>query len=172
MIICPKCKSAELDGTVFCSNCGTQLSFSDEITTHQIVTAETRLPGRRTTEPFQTMPPITSSSWISLHMIESGQIMPLNNQPEFTLGRASEGQPIMPDIDLTPYNAYANGVSRLHIVIKRSANAVSVTDLGSSNGTYVNSQRIDPNREYPLAHGDILSLGKLKIQVLLNMQAK
>ncbi len=172
MITCPNCKSSEIDGTVFCSNCGTQLLFSDSITTHQIVTAETKLPGRRSTEPFQTTPPTDPNNWISLYMIESGQILPLGEQSEFTLGRASEGQPIMPDIDLTPYNAYANGVSRLHVVVKRGANAVSVTDLGSSNGTYINSRRLDPNMEHPLAHGDILSLGKLKIQILLNTQAK
>ncbi|MCS7010786.1 MAG: hypothetical protein NZL98_05420, partial [Anaerolineales bacterium] len=59
-----------------------------------------------------------STSWLSLHIIESGQIIPLAEQTEFTLGRVAEGQPIVPDIDLSPYNAYANGVSRLHCAIK------------------------------------------------------
>jgi pSer/pThr/pTyr-binding forkhead associated (FHA) protein len=84
------------------------------------------------------------------------------------LGRLSEGQPIMPDIDLTPYQAYASGVSRLHAVVKRDANnRALVMDLGSSNGTYVNGRRINPHVEEPLNHGDIVALGKLKIQVLL-----
>jgi hypothetical protein len=30
----------------------------------------------------------------------------------------------MPDIDLAPYQAYANGVSRLHAVLKREATRV------------------------------------------------
>jgi pSer/pThr/pTyr-binding forkhead associated (FHA) protein len=73
----------------------------------------------------------------------------------------------MPDIDLTPYQAYASGVSRLHAVVKRDASRVLVMDLGSSNGTYVNGRRINPHVEEPLSHGDIVALGKLKIQVLL-----
>jgi pSer/pThr/pTyr-binding forkhead associated (FHA) protein len=73
----------------------------------------------------------------------------------------------MPDIDLTPYQAYASGVSRLHAVVKRDSDRVLVMDLGSSNGTYVNGRRINPHVEETLNHGDILALGKLKIQVLL-----
>ena len=74
---------------------------------------------------------------------------------------------MMPDIDLTPYQAYASGVSRLHAVVKRDSERVLVMDLGSSNGTYVNGRRINPHVEEALNHGDILALGKLKIQVLL-----
>jgi len=42
-----------------------------------------------------------------------------------------------------------------------------VMDLGSSNGTYINGRRINPHVEESLGHGDIVALGKLKIQVLL-----
>jgi hypothetical protein len=108
-----------------------------------------------------------SNSWISLHLMDSGKILPLASRNEFTLGRLSEGQPIMPDIDLTPYQAYASGVSRLHAVVKRDNNRVAVMDLGSSNGTYVNGRRLNPHTEESLSHGDIVALGKLKIQILL-----
>ena len=73
----------------------------------------------------------------------------------------------MPDIDLTPYQAYASGVSRLHSVLKREGNRVFVMDLGSSNGTYLNGKRLKPNVDQTLNHGDMLALGKLKIQILL-----
>jgi predicted component of type VI protein secretion system len=106
-------------------------------------------------------------SWASIHLVDSGQILPLADRSEFTLGRVSEAQPIMPDIDLTPYQAYASGVSRLHAVIKREREQVFVMDLGSSNGTYVNGKRLKPNTKQLLNHGNMLSLGKLKIQVLL-----
>jgi pSer/pThr/pTyr-binding forkhead associated (FHA) protein len=99
--------------------------------------------------------------------MDSGKILPLASRSEFTLGRLSQGQPIMPDIDLTPYQAYASGVSRLHAVVKRDASRVLVMDLGSSNGTYINGRRINPHVEESLNHGDIVALGKLKIQVLL-----
>jgi len=75
----------------------------------------------------------------------------------------------MPDIDLTPYQAYENGVSRLHAVLKKNDNRVIIMDLGSSNGTYVNGVRLKPENEYPLSHGNIIALGKLKIQFLMQI---
>jgi pSer/pThr/pTyr-binding forkhead associated (FHA) protein len=80
----------------------------------------------------------------------------------------AEGQPIVPDIDLSPYNAYANGVSRLHAAIKLVNNQVVMIDLGSSNGTYINGTRLSPYVEMPVADGDIAYIGKLKIQLLIS----
>jgi pSer/pThr/pTyr-binding forkhead associated (FHA) protein len=40
-------------------------------------------------------------------------------------------------------------------------------DLGSANGTYLNGKRLGPNTEQSISHGDIIALGKLKIQILL-----
>jgi predicted component of type VI protein secretion system len=113
-------------------------------------------------------PKVPLQSWISLHLIESGQILPLPDRTEFTLGRSAEGQPIVPDVDLAPYNAYVNGVSRLHAAIKRVISRIVVVDLGSSNGTYLNGTRLTPYVEMPVVHGDLVYLGKLKIQVLIN----
>ncbi len=166
MIICANCQHKNVTGAMFCAECGAQLDGIDTlitqaITDEQIVEELNKKPAR----PELASTPVTS--WISLHLMDSGKILPLASRNEFTLGRLSEGQPIMPDIDLTPYQAYASGVSRLHAVVKRDANRVVVMDLGSSNGTYVNGRRINPHVEEPLSHGDILALGKLKIQVLL-----
>lgn len=86
---------------------------------------------------------------------------------EVTLGRIVEGQPILPDIDLSPYEAYAHGVSRLHAALKVNPQRVAIMDLGSSNGTRVNGQKIVPHIDYPLKDQDIVALGKLKIQILI-----
>ncbi|MEA4909843.1 MAG: FHA domain-containing protein [Chloroflexi bacterium] len=94
--------------------------------------------------------------------------MNLVGRTEFTLGRVGERQPILPDIDLSPYDAYVQGVSRLHALLKISDQVVIVTDLGSSNGTRVNGQKILPHIDYPLNHGDVVALGKLKIQILIH----
>jgi pSer/pThr/pTyr-binding forkhead associated (FHA) protein len=44
-------------------------------------------------------------------------------------------------------------------------------DLGSANGTYVNGKRMTANSELTLSHGDVISLGKLKIQILFKNPA-
>ena len=166
MIECPNCQHNNLDGTVFCTECGMQLSGEHSIVTQNIAADSLPLSPvdkRQTTEAYAK----SLDTWASLHLLDSGQILPLGDRTEFTLGRVSEAQPIMPDIDLTPYQAYANGVSRLHTVLKREGKRVFVMDLGSSNGTYLNGKRLKPNVDQILNHGDMLALGKLKIQVLL-----
>jgi hypothetical protein len=166
MVICPNCQHKEISGAIFCSKCGAQL-VDMNIATHKINTAE-RQSAEKITAGLKPPPPSTYQSWLSLHIIESGQILPLADRTEFTLGRMAEGQPIVPDIDLSPYNAYANGVSRLHAAIKLVNNQVIIIDLGSSNGTYINGTRLSPYVEMPVADGDIAYIGKLKIQLLIS----
>jgi len=167
MIICQNCQHKNVTGAMFCAECGAQLDGIDTLITQAITDDEIAEElNKKSSHPELASTPV--NSWISLHLMDSGKILPLASRNEFTLGRLSEGQPIMPDIDLTPYQAYASGVSRLHAVVKRDANnRALVMDLGSSNGTYVNGRRINPHVEEPLSHGDIVALGKLKIQVLL-----
>src|SRR5574342_490484 len=166
MIICSNCQHKNVAGAMFCAECGAQLDGVETLVTQAITDEQIAEERKKTprTDAASTPP----NSWISLHLMDSGKILPLASRNEFTLGRLSEGQPIMPDIDLTPYQAYASGVSRLHAVVKRDADRVLVMDLGASNGTYVNGRRINPHVEESLSHGDILALGKSKIQVLLS----
>lgn len=165
MIICPNCQHENVTGALFCSECGAQLDGVETLTTQAITQDQISEELNKKQRPEPPSSPI--NSWISLHLMDSGKILPLASRNEFTLGRLSEGQPIMPDIDLTPYQAYASGVSRLHVVIKRETNRVIIMDLGSSNGTYLNGRRLSPHVEESLNHGDVVALGKLKIQVLL-----
>jgi len=171
MILCPNCQHKELPGALFCSECGTQLVSLDILNTRSIqktpseaLTPKVKIPevapkapGSHGTEPS-----------ISLHIVDSGQVLHLAERAEFTLGRTIEGQPILPDIDLSPFEAFTLGVSRLHAALRIVNHEVVITDLGSSNGTRVNGQKIVPHVDYPISHGDIIALGKLKIQVLIS----
>lgn len=170
MILCPNCHHQEITGALFCSECGAQLVTIDRIATQSI---------RKQPSDFltsventgQTPKPVPTASGVdaavSLYLIDSGQTVQLAGRSDFTLGRVAEGQPILPDIDLSPYEAYTQGVSRLHSCVKIINQRVVVTDLGSSNGTRVNGQKIMPHIDYPLNHGDVVALGKLKVQILI-----
>jgi len=155
-----------MDGALFCAECGSQLVGKD-LTTQNITTQKfDRLNEHKLkNDMYQSFD--GSDAWGSLHLLDTGQVLPLSTRNEFTIGRISEGQPIMPDIDLSPYQAYAAGVSRLHAVIKRDGNRIVFIDLGSANGTYINGKRLTPNVEQVLNHGDIIALGKLKLQILV-----
>ena len=173
MITCPNCQHQELPGALFCSECGAQLAFTEKLSraTIQQVEQETKKPANEPVIRTHSLKyKAGSESQISLHLIDSGKVLALSGRSEFTLGRITEGQPILPDVDLTPFEAYSQGVSRLHAALKVINQRVVVVDLGSSNGTRVNGQKIVPNVDYPINHGDILALGRLRIQMLLNVE--
>lgn len=170
MIVCPNCRHNNLNGSMFCSECGAHLVASDHLVTQNISPDQKDIEEDLSAHPVVGVHRAIGSkldTWGTLHLLDTGQMLPLSDRNEFTLGRVSEGQPIMPDIDLSPYHAYANGVSRLHAVVKRKAEQILLMDLGSSNGTYLNGKRVPPNLEQFLRHGDVAMLGKLKIQILL-----
>ena len=110
-----------------------------------------------------------TSPTVSLHFVDTGQVMDLQLNREYMIGRKHKSQPILPDIDLSPFNAYEWGISRLHASLTVRMNDVTITDLGSSNGTWHAGKRISANQAYALKHGDVVHLGKLKIQILVYM---
>lgn len=172
MITCPNCQHEELSGALFCSECGARLIKVDLPTTQNLSHGGSDVLSfqiRPKTSPVSNQAPATSlqETGVSLHLVESGQILNLSGQTEYTIGRAAEGQFILPDVDLSNFQAYAQGVSRLHAALKINNQRVYIADLGSSNGTRVNGQKIVPNVDFPLNHGDVIALGKFKIQVLL-----
>jgi pSer/pThr/pTyr-binding forkhead associated (FHA) protein len=62
-------------------------------------------------------------------------------------------------------------VLRRHICVISRQGQCWVIDLASSNGSWLNGQRLQPAAEYPLQHGDKLRLGKLEMQVKLGTTA-
>jgi predicted component of type VI protein secretion system len=75
--------------------------------------------------------------------------------PRFIIGRSAECQ-LRPNSEL---------ISRHHCQIAVNGNQASIMDLGSSNGTIVNGERI--TEEVPIDDGDLVQVGPLGFQVLL-----
>lgn len=90
----------------------------------------------------------------------------LEENDSFQLGRFEAQNRHVHQIDLTPYGALDRGVSRLHARIHLEADYLYITDLGSTNGTYLAGQRLDANKPTRLRKGDELILGRLPVQVM------
>ena len=169
MIVCPKCGNKEMPGTLFCSECGTQFIALGRDPTLTIPSSlGDQLREYITESEGQPVPPTPQDARLSLFLVETGDVIPLEGLTEYTIGRSSEDQPILPDVDLAPYKGYEFGVSRLHASIRISPPNALLTDFGSANGTQLNGQKLSPNQPYPITHGDIFILGKMKIQLLVN----
>jgi pSer/pThr/pTyr-binding forkhead associated (FHA) protein len=84
---------------------------------------------------------------------------------EIIFGRRDPTSGGMPDVDLTPYAGYRMGVSRRHAAIRLQDKRLDVSDLGSSNGTFLNGTRLSAHRPYQLRDGDEIRLGQMVMRV-------
>jgi hypothetical protein len=163
-------------GAIFCSECGAQLVQSDGLPTSIIHSTagsdDFTMKDRPSSLKESVLAETPGEAKICLSIMSTGTILPLSGEKEVTLGRVSEGQPIVPDIDLSPFKAYEAGVSRMHASIKLIKNDLMVTDLGSANGTRINGERIASHLPHPIRQGDILTLGKFKIQIIVRTEDK
>ena len=68
-----------------------------------------------------------------------------------TLGRHPDCDVVLDDMT----------VSRTHAELRRAGNRITITDLGSLNGTYVNREPVD---HASLADGDTIWIGKYRLR--------
>lgn len=66
-------------------------------------------------------------------------------------------------VDLSFADGFDMGVSRRHAMIQRQDNRVEIMDLHSSNGTFLNGNRILPEKLYEIKSGTLIQLGRLKL---------
>lgn len=69
-------------------------------------------------------------------------------------------------LDLSDMDAFNLGLSRRHAMICRKDSGYEIVDLASTNGTWLNTERLIPNKPYPFASGSQLRLGRMLLFVL------
>ncbi len=170
MVICPNCLYKNMTGAVFCSECGTQLVREESLKTGSVQPTNGFKQSAKTgpvAVPNGSPPMPYPEARVALHILGSATFVPLPDEEEVILGRAIEGQSMVPDINLEPYRAFDYGVSRIHAAIRMLPSQVTISDLGSGNGTRVNGAKIEPHTPHPIKNGDLVNLGKLKIQIII-----
>lgn len=167
MITCPSCHHQEFVGALFCSSCGAQLTYQTKSPTETVQYPEPEEVIGAAAETRVISSSAASQARVSVKIKETGQVIPLEGSDEFTIGRVSGTQPILPDIDLTPFKAYQQGVSRLHAILRIKGDDITISDLGSANGTYVNGVKIPAYELIHLSNGDTLSLGKFTLEIII-----
>ena len=168
MITCPQCQNKEYHGALFCSECGNQLVHKDKSQADKTIYMNSLHTSPKNSQPdphYKTVP----ENRFSLYIIESEQFLTEFNKTKLTIGRQTPGQVIKPDIDLSDYEAYEKGISRLHATIEfdEEQSKAHIIDMDSANGTWVNGNLIPSRSEVPIQNNDIIRLGKLKIQVVI-----
>ncbi len=156
--LCPNCGQPHRLGELICPQCGMLLAHGGQ--THKI--GVTELPERRRTRHGEAY----ARDQKSISFEVGGQQLSMPMREQLVLGRLSDiPDDVQPDLDLGPYNAHECGVSRRHVEIRHQGFLTYVVDLGSSNGAWLNGQRLIQNKERLLRNGDELQLGRLKMRI-------
>lgn len=165
MQVCLSCGYQNRPGVIFCENCGSSLTGQAAVgSTKSFDEASVPIEADKITSAGTEMFLLGGTLRIEI----DGGPEPILVQPkqELIFGRRDPATGAMPDIDLTPYAGYRMGVSRRHAAIRSSdENYLDVWDLGSSNGTFLNGQRLNAHRPYRLRDGDQLRLGQMVIRL-------
>lgn len=109
-------------------------------------------------------PPLPAGT-VALHVLGMAQPLLVKVDREIYLGRFDDVHKDQVKLDLTPYNAYALGVSRRHAAIRRRGDDLVLIDLESTNGTMLNGGALVPGELYRLEDGDEITLGEMVIQI-------
>lgn len=86
----------------------------------------------------------------------TGKSVRIEEGKEITLGRATDNQVVVDDVS----------VSRHHAVIRWKKGGMFITDLGSTNGTFVNSEKVSADYYYELNYSDDVKIGNIDFKIL------
>ncbi|MBZ0300241.1 MAG: FHA domain-containing protein [Anaerolineae bacterium] len=153
---CPFCQHENPGDAYYCEQCGK--AFNSDTTIWKTVDElrHVQQPAMRASE-FR-------HNTLYLYIAGSSNQAPIqyHGQEAVILGRQTEDTPpVNRLIDLSDYHAFSLGVSRQHAKISHAAAGYTIEDLGSSNGTLLNGNRLLPGQAYPLRAGDQVQLGEL-----------
>lgn len=163
MNVCPYCAHKNRIGFLFCEECGQSLVNNAPATlpTKQLDSASNELAAKATWGTAR----FGQESSILIHVRDATEPVVLQPSKRTVLGRLDSTSVQKPDVDLTPFGALEKGVSRIHAVIARTDDTLTIIDMGSVNGTHLNGQRLTPDQPRILRDGDEIRLGKLVAHV-------
>jgi hypothetical protein len=131
---CPKCRKENMISAVYCGGCGISLTGMGGI-------------------------PTSPNCYAKLAPLGGGTEFYLDRD-KMLIGRRSDGDGNFPEIDLTIQDV-SSSVSRKHAQLVKDELHVFVEDLGSSNGTFVNEQKVSEGVQNPVKDGDTIRIGTL-----------
>jgi hypothetical protein len=175
MVRCPECQTTFVANTLFCSECGSYLRECEPLSTEPLDLKQIQQAAQAGNRLEFPMLSSSDPGLLTLHLSigQEGhmQEVELALDHPVRLGRMDPRHDIFPEVDLTTAMGMEQGVSRRHVCIFPRGDRVEIEDLGSTNGTLLNGERLVPYLPETLQDGDQLQLGKLPIQVRLRYRA-
>ncbi|MGH2521757.1 MAG: FHA domain-containing protein [Anaerolineales bacterium] len=169
MITCPACHHQELEGELFCSECGARLSgpWVEPPPTATFDSARLREISKTSTPATSVLSELRAGQ-VALFIAGAAIPVVLEGHQEYLLGREGHEQ-LVPDVNLNLYGGREQGVSRIHASLRVDRRQLLLMDLGSTNGTRLNGTPLTAHEPVRLESGDEIRLGKLMIKIHFNL---
>jgi hypothetical protein len=191
MIKCQSCGTNNLEGSHYCDECGSKLSFSNNAASGapDLRPQAVSNPGFRGASVTSVgIPPLVEPEGITddvalssnqpagrgsharlvIERGDSADMEFLLSAEESYIGRWDADNGIFPDVDLDAHDPDAK-VSRRHARIVHRNSIYMIEDLGSTNGTFVNrGRRLLPGSPQVLTEGDEIIVGKTFLRFHIN----
>ncbi|MHB8641274.1 MAG: FHA domain-containing protein [Gaiellaceae bacterium] len=145
-VYCPECGFQNPESANYCAKCGSLLRTDESGETTMTFVPDEREEEGPELEDFGVKGPalvVRSGGG------RAGETFPLEGE-RTTIGRSPDCDIFLDDVT----------VSRRHAVIVREGGSLSIEDLGSLNGTFLNRRRIESS---PFSDGDELQVGKYRL---------
>lgn len=147
---CSGCGADNLSGSAYCDACGQALASSSA-----------------KQEDSQAFSKAGSVRLVVIRGDSKGRVFELEEGSNL-IGRWDPDSGAFPEVDLEAEDIEAK-ISRKHAIIERAGTTITLEDIGSLNGTFINRvDRLDPGKKVQLQNGDEIIIGKtfLRLEIV------
>jgi hypothetical protein len=155
MRICTNCGHENPEGKLYCENCGLAV-VEVEIGTHQLDEPGALSAGSEKLDEEHVA---------IFHIQGHEDPVTIKILDRVILGRTGGESSRVVLINLDHYGAETKGVSRRHALLEREGERLYISDLGSTNHTFLNGQQLLEHDHLVVRDGDQLRLGHLSMRI-------
>lgn len=143
-----------MEGALFCDQCHVALT-SISVGTKKLGTDDLQAGSEK----------LDNENIIFLHVQGYEDPITVQVQDRVVLGRAGGSKGDAAHVNLDGYGAETLGVSRRHAGLFRDESRLYLSDLGSTNSTYLNGQRVNQGEYIVVRDGDEIRIGHLNLRL-------
>jgi hypothetical protein len=159
---CPVCNNKNDRKALVCIHCGAALEEGSQGPTVTALSPEASMEGSVLEARVPIDEELIPVDGIAIHVVGIDKSVYVRVANQLVFGRkVKETDESL--LDLTELGGFQMGISRRHAMIRRAGSGYEIIDLSSTNGTWINNERLIPDKPYPLANGAQLRLGRMRL---------
>ncbi len=161
---CPHCQLRNEEDAEVCVHCGFKFDGFKRPSFTTVNVGHMTQPSSPPQNRCEKYAPQLEKQALAIFVMDEAEPILLHDVTEIILGRESLGLQEQ-DLNLASYGPLELGISRRHAQINWEDGSFWLEDLRSTNGTWLNQERIAAGKAYKLKPSDNIWIGPLKLMV-------